>query len=54
MKKYNVSYEKNGEVISTAVFEAENIKKARYWAQLHKNRCHEIKGRVKTVITPAV
>lgn len=53
MSKYLAIYEnRNSEIVSTATFEAPNIKKAKEFAQLHKNRTREIyteKG-VKTTV----
>jgi len=51
-KFYNVIYEARGEIISTAVFRASNIKEARRLAGMHKRMTPEIRraGRVKTII----
>jgi len=51
-KFYNVIYEARGEIISTAVFHAVNIKEARNFANFHKRMTPEINraGRVKTTV----
>jgi hypothetical protein len=53
MKNYNATYtDQTGNLISTATFEANNLKDAKYKAQLHKRQTPEIMKakRVKTIV----